>query len=118
MVRGRIYFAFRRKFIDDLWQVLSQEARSLSWIYSHFCRERFDLVGTKRVLNLIAGNRLVFTHANPRLECVPLATLCKFVGQALKTAALCEETTEDSYELSGSARTLSFSSNCAKYRIE
>ena len=80
MVRGGIYFSFRRKFVDDLWQVLSQEARSLSGIYSHFCSERFDLLGTKRVLNLIAGDRLVLTHADPRLECVSLATLCKFVG--------------------------------------
>jgi len=79
MVRGGIYFSFRRKFVDDLWQVFSQEVRSLSRIYAHFCRERVDLVGTKRVLNLIARDRLVFTHANPRSERVPLATLCKFV---------------------------------------
>jgi hypothetical protein len=52
------------------------------------------------------------------LECVSLAILCKFVGQTLQTAALCEETTQHPYELSGSARIVSFSSNCAEYRIE
>ena len=63
----------------------------MSGIYSHFCRERLDLLRTKRVLDLIGGNRLVITHADPRLECVPLATLYKFVGQTLQTAALREE---------------------------
>jgi len=90
----------------------------LRGIYSHFCRERFDLVGTKRRLNLIAGNRLVLAQANPRLECVLLATLCKFVGQTLQTSALRKKTTEHPYELSGSARTFSFSSSCTEYRIE
>jgi len=33
--------------------------------YSHSRRDRTDLVGAQRFLNLIAGNRLVFTHANP-----------------------------------------------------
>src|SRR5678815_2587960 len=98
MVGGGIDFSRWRQLVDDFWQVLSQEAGSLSGIYPHFCRECVYLLGTKRVLNLIAGNRLVFTHADPRLECVPLAALCEFVREALQTAALCEETTEHAYE--------------------
>jgi hypothetical protein len=69
-------------------------------------------------LNLVGGDRLVFAHADPRLECVSLAALREFVGQTLQTAALREEATEHPYELSGSARTISFSSNCTEYRIE
>ena len=59
---------------------------------------RVDLLGTKCVLNLIAGNRLVFTHPNPRLKSVPLTALRKFVGQTLQTTALREETAENCYQ--------------------
>jgi hypothetical protein len=95
MVRGGVHFSLGGKFVDDLWQVISQEARRLSGIYSHFCRQHFDLLRTKRVLNLIAGDRLVLTHAHRRLECVALATLCKFVGETLQTTALREEANEE-----------------------
>src|SRR6267378_3038876 len=118
MVCTGIDFSGWRQLVDDLWHVLRQEARSLSRIYSHFCRERLDLLGTKRVLNLIVGNRLVLTHAHPRLECVPLATLCKFVGQTLQTATLREETAENCHQRICFARLGVFSTSCAEYRIE
>jgi len=69
-------------------------------------------------LNLIAGNRLVFTHVNPRLERVSMATLSKFVGQTLQTPALREETADNSYQRIRLTRCTAFSASCAKYRIE
>jgi hypothetical protein len=53
------------------------------WDHSHSICDRTNLIGTKRFLNLVAGNRLVFTHANPGRERVALAALGKFIGQAL-----------------------------------
>src|SRR5215472_15100978 len=98
MVRGGIYFSFRRKFVDDFWQVFSQKTRGLRGIHSYSCSNRFDLIRAKHLLNLIAGNWLVFAHANPRLECVPLTVLCKFAGEALQAAALREKTAENSHQ--------------------
>src|SRR5262245_31029591 len=118
MVCARIDFSGWRQLVDDFWQVLSQEVRSLSGIYSHFCRECFELIRTKRVLNLTAGNRLVFTHANPRLECVPLATLHKFTAQSLQTAALCEQTADNSHQRVRFTSCTGLSTSCAEYRIE
>jgi hypothetical protein len=76
------------------------------------------LLGTNDVLNLIAGNWLVFAHANPGLECVSLATLSKFIGQTLQTPALREETADNSYQRIRLTRCTAFSASCAKYRIE
>jgi hypothetical protein len=75
------------------------------------------LIGTERFLNLIAGNRLIFTHANPRRECVALAALGKFIGQPLQTSALREETAENPQELIAfvTAGCLLRSTNCTEY---
>ena len=55
---------------------------------------------------------------NPRLKCVRLATLCKFVGQTLQTATLREETAENCYQRICVAGLGVFSTSCAEYRIE
>jgi hypothetical protein len=75
MVRVGIHFSSRRQFVDNLWQVFSQEVRGLRRIDSHLCGECVDLVGTNYVLNLIRRNRFIFTHANPRREYITLAAL-------------------------------------------
>ena len=65
MIRSGVHFPGRRQFIHDLWQVFSQELRGKIGVHSHFSCDRTNLIGTKRFLNLVGRNRLVFTHANP-----------------------------------------------------
>src|ERR1700757_1703883 len=117
MVDGRIYFSSRCQLVDDLRQVFSQELRGEIRVHSHLSCHRTNLIGTKRFLDLIAGNRLVFTHTNPGRECVALAALGKFAGQALQSPALSKETAESPQELIACARTVASSTDRAKYRI-
>src|SRR5215472_8933117 len=115
MVRGGVHFSLWRKFVDDLWQVFRQKGRGLRGIHSYPCSNRFDLIRTKHLLNLIAGNWLVFAHANPRLERVPLAALCKFASEALQAAALCEKTAENSHQRIRFTGCPAFSTDSADY---
>src|SRR5207302_8038338 len=84
----------------------------------HFRRQRFDLVGTQAFLNLIAGDGLVFAHADPGGKGAAAATLRKFISQALQSPTLRQETTENPDERIRFAGSISFSASCAEYRVE
>ena len=65
VIGSRIDLSLWRQFIDDLWQVFGQKVRGLYRIDAQLCRERLDLVRTEHFLNLVGGNCLVFSHADP-----------------------------------------------------
>src|SRR5439155_22255720 len=87
-------------------------------IHSHFCRHCFDLVGTQTVLNLIAGDGLVFAHADPGGESAATAALRKLVRQTLQSPTLRQQTTENADKRIRAARIISFSTHCTEYRVE
>src|SRR5439155_19542103 len=105
-------------FVNHLRQKFGQEVRRLVRIKPHFCRQRFDLVGTQTFLNLIAGDGLVFAHADPGGKCAAAAALRKFIGQALQSPALRQETTQNSDKRIRFAGSVSFSASCTEYRVE
>jgi len=80
--------------------------------------ERIDLVRTKHFLNLVGGNWLVFSHADPRGERATLAALREFVRQTLQSPALREEATKNADERIRSVRRISFSGDGTEYRVE
>ena len=105
----------RRQFINHLGKVLSQKVRGLVGIDSKLGGERLDLLGPERLLDLIAGDRLVLVHAYPGSESVSLAGLREFVHQPLQPAALREKTAQDSDERIGTAGSFSLFVYCAEY---
>src|SRR4030095_1613504 len=113
MVYGGIHFPSWRQLVDDLWQVFIQELRGEIWVHSDFSCDRTNWIGTKRFWNLIAGNRLVFTHTNPGRKCVALAALRKFAGKALQATALRKETAGNPQKLIAFARSVTSSADCA-----
>src|SRR5215471_18478343 len=118
MVCVRIDFSRRCQLVHDFWQVFSQKIRGNCRIHSHSACDRTDLLGTKRVLNCTARDRLVFTHADPRLKRVSLATLHKLTGQSLQAAALCEQTADNSHQRVRFTSCTGLSTSCAEYRIK
>jgi hypothetical protein len=91
----------------------------IAWkVDAHFCRERTDLVRTKHFLNLITGNRLVFSHADPGGKRAPLAALREFVCQALQSSALRKKAAKNPDERIRSAITVTFSAHSTEYRVE
>jgi hypothetical protein len=87
-------------------------------INAQLCRERIDLVRTKHFLNLVGGNRLVFSDSDPRRKCATLACLREFVCQTLQSPALREEATKNPDERICSVRMIPFSSYGTMYRVE
>ena len=115
MVRGGVDLSRWRQFIDDLGKIFSQELRGLRLINPHFGCERAHLPGPEHFLNLIAGDWLVFFHADPGGECAPLAALREFIHQALEATALLEETAQDPDELISATGCIVFSSHGTEY---
>ena len=118
MVRGGVDLSRWRQFIDDFGKIFSQELRGLRLINPHFGCERAHLPGPEHFLNLIAGDWLVFFHADPGSECVPLAALREFIHQALEAAALLEEAAQDPDELISTATGSVLSAHGAEYRVK
>ena len=75
MVCCRVDSSGRRKLVHYFGQKFSQQSRRLGWIDTHLRGQRVNLIRAQTFLNLIAGNGLVFTQADPGSKCAATAAL-------------------------------------------